>query len=564
MADIVINGETFPGIASVTLNSTTDTATFLSTDYVLVGTPEVAETAADMTETDKIYVYVGSEEGYTAGNWYYFNGTSWASGGVFGSSGGGISNNARNLLKYILERVAYTETGMQIYVNALYEALKQIDSPPTETYTILNTLVNVTNSNGATSIASGSAYSAILSVESGYTWGTVTITMGETDITSSAYNSSTHEISIASVTGDIEIIASATAPVTTYLITNALTHVTNSNSSASIQSGSAYSATLTADTNYAISSVTVTMGGVDVTSTVYDSSDNSITIASVTGDIVITASATVVVTTIAFTLGSIDTSGAETVSTTRARSASIPVTLATPTLNSTVKAQIAGVVSASGLINNNATNRITTERLPVIGGSSFSASCASGYYLKAFVYSDTAILSNNAIGSFSTNTISGTIAGTGTYLRIAFKRSDDGAITSSDFAALNLTINGVAHSVEVGDISVGLKIKVNATVNGVTAQYAPRLYRNGTYFPTNSGSCYDTDPAYYSDTNNSNRHYSVAQYAVGDNTEYVFESVAADVSSVRLLVRTANGSDNITNVAGSVFINDAEYQISFS
>jgi len=50
-----------------------------------VGSPLVASTAAGMTDTDKIYVYTGSETGYTAGNWYYYNGSSWASGGVYNS-----------------------------------------------------------------------------------------------------------------------------------------------------------------------------------------------------------------------------------------------------------------------------------------------------------------------------------------------------------------------------------------------------------------------------------------------------------------------------------------------
>lgn len=251
------------------------------------GTPKAVTQASEMTDTSLIYLYMGNEEGYESGHFYYFDGTQWQDGGQYGSSVSGISDNARNLLKYVLERVVYTETGMQIYVDALYEALKQMNTQPAETYQILNTLVNVTNSNSATSIASESAYSATLSIESGYTWGTVTITMGGVDITSTAYNSSTHVISIASVTGDLVITASATAPVTTYTITNALSNVTNSNASASIQSGSAYSATLTPDTGYNIYSVTITMGGVDVTSTVY--SNGEINIASVTGDIVITA-----------------------------------------------------------------------------------------------------------------------------------------------------------------------------------------------------------------------------------------------------------------------------------
>ena len=50
-----------------------------------IGSPLVAETAAAMVDTERIYVYTGSESGYTSGNWYYYNtGTSaWTSGGVY-------------------------------------------------------------------------------------------------------------------------------------------------------------------------------------------------------------------------------------------------------------------------------------------------------------------------------------------------------------------------------------------------------------------------------------------------------------------------------------------------
>ena len=51
-----------------------------------VGSPLIATTAADMTNIDKVYVYQGSETGYTAGNWYYYNGTAWASGGVYNAA----------------------------------------------------------------------------------------------------------------------------------------------------------------------------------------------------------------------------------------------------------------------------------------------------------------------------------------------------------------------------------------------------------------------------------------------------------------------------------------------
>lgn len=47
------------------------------------GTPTAAATVADMTDHSKTYVYVGTETGYTAGDWYYWDGSAWTSGGPF-------------------------------------------------------------------------------------------------------------------------------------------------------------------------------------------------------------------------------------------------------------------------------------------------------------------------------------------------------------------------------------------------------------------------------------------------------------------------------------------------
>ena len=51
--------------------------------------PLVASTAAGMTDTSRIYVYTGSETGYTAGDWYYYDPTDeeWKDGGIYQSSG---------------------------------------------------------------------------------------------------------------------------------------------------------------------------------------------------------------------------------------------------------------------------------------------------------------------------------------------------------------------------------------------------------------------------------------------------------------------------------------------
>lgn len=47
------------------------------------GSPLVAHTAEEMAEQNRVYVYTGSETGYTSGHWYYYNGTEWADGGVY-------------------------------------------------------------------------------------------------------------------------------------------------------------------------------------------------------------------------------------------------------------------------------------------------------------------------------------------------------------------------------------------------------------------------------------------------------------------------------------------------
>ena len=81
--------------------------------------------------------------------------------------------------------------------------------PTPNTYTITNILSNATNSNTAISVEEGSSYSANISANSGYKLKTVTVTMGGTDITNTAYSSGT--ITISSVTGNIVITVTTEA-----------------------------------------------------------------------------------------------------------------------------------------------------------------------------------------------------------------------------------------------------------------------------------------------------------------------------------------------------------------
>lgn len=48
------------------------------------GAPSIVSLSSAMIDTSKLYLYIGSETGYTSGDWYYHNGTSWVSGGQYG------------------------------------------------------------------------------------------------------------------------------------------------------------------------------------------------------------------------------------------------------------------------------------------------------------------------------------------------------------------------------------------------------------------------------------------------------------------------------------------------
>ena len=168
---------------------------------------------------------------------------------------------------------------------------KAIEIVAPTVYSITNNLTNCNTSNSTTSVTKGGSFSTIITARDGYNISTITVTMGGTNITSTALNG--NSINISNVTGNIVITASAIQITpSTYTITNNLTNCNNSNSAEIINAKKSYSATITADEGYTMNTIAVTMGGEDVTSTVVN--NNTITIASVTGNIVITAKAIVV------------------------------------------------------------------------------------------------------------------------------------------------------------------------------------------------------------------------------------------------------------------------------
>lgn len=166
--------------------------------------------------------------------------------------------------------------------------------------TITKSLTGCTISNRASQVEYGDSYTATITADDGKEITSVVIKMGGVDITVTAYSASSGAINIAKVTGAVTIIAAASAPSVTYNITRNLTNCASSNTADTIADGAAYTTTLSPTGTYKkLGTITVTMGGVDISASAV--SGSTVSVASVTGDIVIACAA--VITNIIDTIG---------------------------------------------------------------------------------------------------------------------------------------------------------------------------------------------------------------------------------------------------------------------
>ena len=85
-----------------------------------------------------------------------------------------------------------------------------VDHEDTNTYSVKQTLLHVTSDFTGNSVEAEGELEVTLTAETGYTISNVVVTMGEADVTETAYSSSTNKVTIASVTGNVQIIATAT------------------------------------------------------------------------------------------------------------------------------------------------------------------------------------------------------------------------------------------------------------------------------------------------------------------------------------------------------------------
>ena len=155
---------------------------------------------------------------------------------------------------------------------------------------VTTTLTGCTLSNSTAQVEYGDSYTATITPESGKTLDSVVVMMGGVNITSTAVSGGA--ISIPKVTGAVTITATASVPSVAYSVVLNLTNAASSNAATSVAEGAAYTTTLSPTGTYKkLGAITVTMGGVDISASAV--SGSTVTIASVTGNIVITCAATI-------------------------------------------------------------------------------------------------------------------------------------------------------------------------------------------------------------------------------------------------------------------------------
>lgn len=131
----------------------------------------------------------------------------------------------------------------------------------TETCTITQNCVNCASSSGISIVNKGGSFTATYTPDSGYISVTLTVKMGDADITSSAATNG--RVSISEVAGDVVITAKGVKE--TYQVVNSLTDCTSSNKSTNVEVNGTYTATITQSGDYKLKTVVIKMAGTDIT-----------------------------------------------------------------------------------------------------------------------------------------------------------------------------------------------------------------------------------------------------------------------------------------------------------
>lgn len=291
------------------------------------GAPIVVASTSAMTDTSKIYVLSSD------GNWYYHNGSSWVAGGEYGAvstdttltqSGKPADAKAVGDRLAAIDAAKYDRSAVDTLLGEKVSTINGIS--PDETgnvevdsgglsataagllLAILEEGVYGTDQSGNISLLRKELYNVTPVSISATLNGRALVGMNYSELTFTVIatfdDDSTSEVQSYRVTTagavksgsntvtikyrGLTTTATFTAEnVTTYTITYNLTDVTSSNVVSVVDAGTRYATELSVDSDHSLGAHSITMGGVDITNTVYNG--GNIVIDSVTGNVVITA-----------------------------------------------------------------------------------------------------------------------------------------------------------------------------------------------------------------------------------------------------------------------------------
>lgn len=207
------------------------------------------------------------------------------------TAGTGWTTEQINLLDQLFDRIPWTAAGSGAIADALIASLRNGDTGGEDSgggdgsgdADVTLTRISATYIGGDVPAGTAVADLSGITVTAHYSDGSSRTVTGYTLSGTIAEGSNTVTVTYQGMTTTFVVIGTAVAQ--TYAVTNNLTNVVNSNTATTVSGH--YSATLTWESPNTLNTISITMGGVDVTADVYG--EGTILITDVTGDIIITA-----------------------------------------------------------------------------------------------------------------------------------------------------------------------------------------------------------------------------------------------------------------------------------
>lgn len=201
--------------------------------------------------------------------------------GIFTGIPSKDTNNIQQLRQFIIDRYAYCD---EYFANLTPEV-----PVPCTGITLDKTALTFTDSTAQTITATVEPFNTTDKIVWTSSKNDVA-TVGNGVVTPVSNGSCTITATCGNVSATCNVTVNVEEEIVTYTITRNLTNCTSSSAVTSINEGSAHTETITPDSGYTLEGVTVTvsMGGVDISSSFVD---GVLTIASVTGNVVISVSA---------------------------------------------------------------------------------------------------------------------------------------------------------------------------------------------------------------------------------------------------------------------------------